>query len=343
MQIQNNSACNPHFEWNKIEPKIYSQGLSHTRLVYKSTFNADAPRWVAKLENCLQRDARLLSPLPHSDEIAYKIGKLFRWNTIPKTKILHELAPINNEKYQKYNQLMQYFLNENRQNKLPITFTFQSFMDGETLPNKGELKNQKPDLSSYQKTYLLDVILGKSDARGDNIIYNAITRELFEIDNEYIGSDGYASEGVLNDFNELKQETISEEILQNILSVDLEQLQHVSDKYKKRDDELIDLWRNEPLFKNYRAREALMNEKWGQIFENFRILKNSIQLLKNGDEVISLEKLEKLVKDAFCKIEETKRAAEHEALMKKFMAKANQKAQKALQSMDKRRQTMLYQ
>jgi len=99
--------------------------------------------------------------------------------------------------------MMRYFVENKIGKGGHFTISFQEYVEGETLTNKGEEKKELPNLGSYQKAFLLGMILGNMDARGDNVILDP-NGELVEIDNEYIGGDGYWSLGVLNDFSQLK-------------------------------------------------------------------------------------------------------------------------------------------
>jgi hypothetical protein len=247
---------------------------------------------VAKINTAQIRKIKADPPLPHAEEIVYKICKLFHWNTVPKTKILHEFSVLQDnstEKLQKYKKIMNGF----KCKQYPITFTFQAFVKGKTLPDKVTESTKVPNLSSYQKAYLLGCILGPFDARSDNVIFNRQTGELFEIDNEYIGREGYQSLGILNDFTSLKSEEISPEILNDVLNIELTQLAKIREKYKFRDENLIALWSQEPQPTRYDCNSKERDKCWSTIMENFKLLKVSILALRVKEGPITLEKLER--------------------------------------------------
>ena len=244
-------------------------------------------RLVAKLELGPLRLCKLELTLPHAEEIAYKICKIFHWNTIPKTKVLHQYSlPYENrvEKRQKYAELMKGFHCPN----YPITFTFQAFVEGKNIHGK----TLDPSLSSYQKAYLLGMVLGKFDAHGDNILFNEETREFFEIDNEYIGERNYAKNGVLNHYKELKQEEISPEMLDDLLNTSVTQFTKIQNKYNVRDVNLIALWANEPIQALFGYNDRARSNCWSRIMENFIFLKMGILTLRECKTPVTIENLE---------------------------------------------------
>ena len=148
------SAVN--YQWERKLPEYKNGVYSHQRVIFFSSPNL-AERWVAKIETALLRNARLSFSLPHAEEIAYKVCKMFGWNTVPKTKVVHA-SSIQNEKYTALIQSLGSL-------KRTGTFTFQIFKEGNTLPDKKPSSVVKPDLSSFVKAFLLDMVLGKNDAR----------------------------------------------------------------------------------------------------------------------------------------------------------------------------------
>lgn len=249
-------------------------------------------RTVAKLEVAPMRAHRLPLVLPHAEEIAYKICKMFRWNTIPKTKVIHQYSVTGKNlpaKLQKYAKLASGFNSRNH----PFTITFQAFVEGESIPWLKYPKNL--NLSSYQKAYLLGMVLGKYDARCDNVILNLGTRELFEIDNEYIGMRQYQDGGFLNNYKSMKTEEISPEILETILSVSNDQLTKIQDKYTARDNNLIAHWAHEsyPIFYGYM--NYVRKDCWNTIERNFNSLKFSIHDLRDCKMPVTIENLESTI------------------------------------------------
>jgi hypothetical protein len=267
-------------------------GPSHTRRVYISSKDSEAPRLVVKLDTLDIRNKKWLAVLPHADEIAYKIGKLFGWNTIPKTKTLHQYSYLPPDKAKKYYPLMEPFM----QRWYPITFTFQAFVEGETLPSYGDkAKKSNPALQQvpYQKAFLLGMILGKSDARGDNVIFNSKTGDLFEIDNEYFGSKwGYPSEGVLNEYGDLKKLEIPEELLRDVLRVEESQLRRIQDKYNKRDEQLAAHWLEEPITYAYGDLRKCTDAAWEAMVGNLVFVKQAIQALQKQKVPVTLLAIE---------------------------------------------------
>jgi hypothetical protein len=282
------------YQWCEKLPRYFMSKFDselkcgHTRKVFISTYDSSLPRFVAKIETAAMRDFKLDRALPHAEEIAYKICKLFHWTIVPKTKIVHQYAFFQEEptkKNQKYIELMNCF----KCDKYSLTFTFQAFVEGETLPDITEDKTPVPGLSSYQKAYLLGSALGKYDARGDNIILNPQSGELFEIDNEYIGEMGYESSGVLNRFKKSKNAEISPEILDDVLNIQPAQLTKIRDKYQVRDVNLILLWAEELKPANYSFQAA--DECWMTIMNNINYLQTRIRALREQKVKITIAKL----------------------------------------------------
>lgn len=280
---------------------IYDMGrkvaLSHSRSVFISSqvFGAQH-RWVAKLEIDEMRQHKKTF-FPHAEEIAYKIAKLLKWNSVPKTKILHQFSLEKpNDKYQKYSSLMPYFIDGNSTGH-PITFTFQAFIKGEPLPTYAELAartKKRPDIlpSSYQRAFLLDMILGKGDARGDNTMYNPETREIFEIDNEYLGSTNY--EGVLEAFTEFAGLEIEKGIQEDLLKVHPDQLLPIQTKYKERDADLLSHQTREPISIVIPDSERIAREKWSTFSDNLCCIQKAIQSLNKEGHPVTLEQVKRV-------------------------------------------------
>jgi hypothetical protein len=247
------------------------------------------PRLVAKIESSLKREEKLEVVLPHAEEISYKICKMFHWNTIPKTKVVHQYS-ISNEnqtkKLQKYAKLMKGFNSE----LYPRTVTFQAFVEGKIFPEFKE--SYGSNLPSFQKAFLLNMVLGKFDAKHLNTILNHQTYELFEIDNEYIGKTCYESKGTLNNYTQLKKEEIPPEILDNVLSISLTELTKIRDKYKVRDENLIAYWNKEPHPEPNDCGDFERNFCWQTIMENFIFLKMGIHALRESRTPVTIENLE---------------------------------------------------
>ena len=288
--------------WDFVHARpIYESGLhtgaTHTRNVYISSIIPNASRWVAKLETHELRN-RKGTFFPHADEVAYKIAKLFGWNTVPKTKILHQFSLEKpNAKDQKYYSLMRYFIDKNGTGGHPITFTFQAFVNGKTLPSYYEITDavkKKPDilLSSYQRAFLLDMILGKGDARGDNTMYNPETGEIFEVDNEYLGSIDY--EGILDAFMVPAHAEIEKGILKELFSVSLDQLAVIQTKYLKRNADLLSLQAREPFSLVIPTKtEGIVRNKWDAILDNLCCIQAAIHSLSEKGRPVTLAQVKK--------------------------------------------------
>lgn len=316
------------YQWHEKQPNVLNNKISHSRLVYIGLPSPSLPRWVAKIETPEIRNRRGQLFFPYAEEVAYKVCKLFHWDTIPKSKVLHQCDLQNLgcvEKINKYEPLIKSF------EKIygPKTFTFQLFVDGETLDNTTPQTTQMPDLSSFQKAYLLSMILGKYDDRGDNTIFDCKTRKLFGIDNEYIGLTEYRTTGILNCFKDLKKKEIDSHILADILKVTDVDLKHIQDKYHAKELKLIGLWFNEIIYEplnksasidiqssNLRYssessslgvaesddEEFAINDCWAAILNNFKFLKEEILCLKGRHEPITIKLLEKGVAAAHKKL-----------------------------------------
>jgi hypothetical protein len=293
--VQLNSDCG----WNIITPPSHPvKGKSfQTRTVYIGSPHTSAAGWVAKIETCDLRERRLTMVLNHAEEIAYKIGKLFGWTTIiPKTKILHQfsITPENAQKYQKYATLMAHFLKQDFKKEQPITFTFQAFLEGSTLRNLTEKEMASIDLASFQKAFLLDMILGNRDSRSDNIVCNS-KGEIAEIDCEYIAQSGYPN-GVLHKFKLLQQKEITKEILDTVLHVtddgNDDRLTQIRTKYKARDAHLLSLWKEEPISVVFCRNDGLKEDSWDFIFENFKAMKLALKELTKKNVPVTLYTLQ---------------------------------------------------
>ena len=283
------------YQWYEKRPRRYVNHMDGTvhyaqsRKVFIGESNS-LPRLVVKIEDAKMRGKKLELVLPHAEEIAYKICKMFHWNTVPKSKVLHQYSALYidpTRKLQKYIRLMAPFKNM----EYPCTFTFQAFVAGQILPDVVTSKTRDPNPSSYQKAYLLGMVLGKFDARGDNAIHNHQTGELFEIDNEYIGKEGYKDSGILNQFRKLKRQEVPLQILNDVLSTQMIQLAQIRDKYKLRDDCLITSWSTEPYPEFLDCGSKKRDEYWSRIMENLTFLKMSIHALRERKGPVTIEKL----------------------------------------------------
>ena len=320
----------PPVRWSTIPAKpIYNEmgyvvAYSHYRSVFISSSIPGAQhRWVAKLETAQVRSKKC-TYFPHAEEIAYKIAKkLLHWNTVPKTKILHQFSLENPiDKYQKYYSLMKYFMDTNYAANHPATFTFQTLVKGETLPSHADLAEgvkQKPDIlpSSYHRAILLSMILGKDDARGDNTMYDPQTREIFEIDNEYLGVTGYS--GILDVFTELANLGIEKEILENVLRIQPDQLAKIQTKYTARNAHLRSLQARE-LRPTIPASDRIVREKWGAIFDNLFCIQETIRSLCQKDRSVTIEQLKIDTELRLKALQEERSAKELEEQLKKEKA-----------------------
>ncbi len=149
--------------WEQIIPEkrgATGEGhLSHLREVYLS----HEQNCVVKISSSVDRKRKgSNNDWPHAEEIAYKINKLFSWNVIPKTKLMHGSELTNNleSKYEKYVDIQKSMVHREISKIAHFTFTFQTLVKGKTFPHHGR-KDQKIDSKSYQQAYLLGIILVK--------------------------------------------------------------------------------------------------------------------------------------------------------------------------------------
>jgi hypothetical protein len=280
--------------WTWIDRVNFEVNYSHTREVYTSGATP-LPRFVAKIETPYRRD-EIADKRPYADEFAYKVCKLFRWNTIPKTKVLHEssmLSEIPAPKLRKYSPLTRQFLGPTWRKNLPYTFTFQRFIEGCTLDEKKraswEIMKMLPDLHSFQKALLLTLLLGGQDSRDDNMMFNKETCEVFLIDNEHIGEKCTLCWSSLKSFSDLTSQEIPLEILDTFLLVTPDQLLQLRNKYEARDQELMALWANESPPTVFDEDDMkVLDKQLDNIDFNFCLLQEGIKSLRMKNAPVTL-------------------------------------------------------
>ncbi|MES2344720.1 MAG: hypothetical protein V4494_02120 [Chlamydiota bacterium] len=277
--------------WKKIIPESRgmpgSGSLSHLREVYLS----QQQKCVVKISSEVDRKRKgSNNSWPHAEEIAYKINKLFAWKVIPKTKIIHGSQLTNNTK-SKYVNIQNSMTLESLPNLDRLTFTFQSFIKGKTLPlhNTGYQKIQD---KSYQRAYLLNMILGKRDARADNTMYDSTNKEIFEVDNESLGLKNYSLKGVLRKFKKLQKKPIDLTILNDISKADIQSFTRIKEKYETKDLSLLNLWLAENS-DSTKASENEINLYWETIRTNFITLQSTIKTLQTTQKSFTIKQLEK--------------------------------------------------
>lgn len=265
-------ACTK-LEWSLIPAEERGR-----RTTYISQGEVDNTKWVAKVG--LPTEALLFL----AEEITYKISKLLSWKTIPKTKYLHQFVDLNG-KYKKYAHMTSALSGFDQH---PQGYTFQKFVNGCNLK---QYLNRSSDLPlcqmSYHRAFLLNVILGRKDAKRENTMlgyprgtewfYRA---EFFHIDNEEIGSkEGYPD--ALANFRELYEAKVDDYLLYEVLEIDTNKLIKVRDKYLDRTKELVLSWNQsaENLL-NLEEEIETFNTKISQIMQNIELLKSSIQSLR---------------------------------------------------------------
>lgn len=306
------------YNWNKKEPIFAFGHYSHSRIIYIGTPKEQKEaQWVVKIANSKIRRSRIELDLPHAEEVAYKVCKLFEWDVVPKSKVFHQesLCFLSSlKKTQKYVALstsFDFILGSK-------TYTFQTFVEGVPLSSFADGPSLDPDPISYQKIYLLGMILGNFDSRDDNIIYDPKTKKLFSVDNEYLGKRYYNYRGVLNRFDHLKQNEIDRSVLDTVCRVTPEMFDTIGQKYRIRGGHLLQLWDKErdtlpPNFErserqeiskqnHWRGdREAIaepddtltsIDNCWATIMKNFRILQREINIIRESGETITLANLE---------------------------------------------------
>jgi hypothetical protein len=252
------------------------------RKVYISKGEIENSRWVAKVHP--PAELNLLA-----EEIAYKINKALKWKTIPKTKCLHPFSDFSG-KHRRYAIMMRELLEFD---PLHQGYTFQKYVHGCTVKEYTYFKGRGCNLEiplnkrSYQKAYLLNLILGRWDTKPDNTMLNLSTGEFFEVDNELIGSN-YGSSFTLNDLPLVPQE-IEEDLLKEVLQLDVTK---VRNKYRIKICKFISSWNQHAKKKlnlNDAARE--LEILFSQILQNINALRCSIWSLKDKKMVISCENL----------------------------------------------------
>jgi hypothetical protein len=291
--------------------------MSHTRSIYISDPNPLGKRWVIKMKTYLTRSTMLggkpfSNRFPTTEEAAYEVVKLFgkRWKEIPKTRVFHQTQAGNS----KYSHLLKPFIIDT---EFPLTFAVQEYVNGKTLPDtedqRGwalwETTNPVISRASFFRCYCINLILGRRDLRGDNILHNPETGDFVEIDNESLGASAYDKRGVLNHFTALKSEAIFGEILEDILKANPEQLERLKQKYIKRDLELFKLWEGElsdknvsrikHLFKQPKCIPAMIKDlkkdqpiQWRIISSHLLCIQNTIRSLNEKGEPVSLNIIE---------------------------------------------------
>ncbi len=290
--------------------------VSHTRSIYISDPNPLRKRWVIKMKTFLTRSTQMgtkefSNRFPTTEEVAFEVCKhLFGWKVIPKTRVIYHTEAGNS----KYSHLLQPFLNDKG---FPLTFAVQEYVNGTTLPDKEDQRQwalwekTNPAIShdSFFRCYFVNLVLGRRDLRGDNIIHNPETGDFVEIDNESLGARAYDERGVLNHFTALKSEAVFGEILQDILKANPKKLEGMKKKYIKRDLELFKLWENEILDKNVSKVKSLFQQprcipamikdlksgrpiQWRIISSHLLCIQNTIRALTEKGEPVTLNKIE---------------------------------------------------
>ncbi len=282
----------PH--WTRIVANSKGHFVSHTREVMKSTIvpssceTAFPAGCVVKAGSESERRKKM-EGCAYSEEISYKICKLLKWNVIPKTKVIHGTKFFEEEvvqpKHQKYFDLFNSFWDGIKQGY--YTYTFTAFVEGNT-PVEDGFKTEKDGFQdSYQKTFLLDMLLGKQDAHAGNIIQNSSTGELFEIDNEYIGRS-YDSKGALRNLPSEMDKEINQDLLNVISSLKISDLLKIKTKYCEKALSLEETWN--------RSNERIiwMNiNLWLGVITNLYSMQKAI---KNSDSKLTIKQLEAKVK-----------------------------------------------
>lgn len=271
-----------NFNW-KLLPKTSGTNGFHTRDVFVIASSDRRNSWVAKLETCDTRDRKMEKAMPHIEEMAYKICKLFDWDTIPKTKLVHEFSASHKTPY---SDLISEFKSKNPETP-PYTFTFQRYISGKTVPQQPDYI----DLASYQRAILLDMILGKMDAKGENTMIDPKTGKIFEIDNEYLGNRDYNS-GVLNQWSNIKDQLIPNEIVKNILNVDEMRLKNIQSKYNQKDEQVRENWRKEAFYTVNVDVQKHTDQTWNTIASNLTLVRNILQDMVKDNELITVEKIQ---------------------------------------------------
>src|SRR5690242_9463611 len=98
------------YTWNKKEATLSHGCYLHSRIIYTGMpKDQEEVQYVAKIATPQIRRNRNEPDLPHAEEVAYKVCKLFNWDIVPKSKVLHEqnISFLSNlEKTQQYAALI---------------------------------------------------------------------------------------------------------------------------------------------------------------------------------------------------------------------------------------------
>lgn len=242
---------------------------------------------VVKLSTREERDNKRCY-WPHQEEIAYKIDKLFGWNIVPKTKVLHGSyfkTKVVKDKYFKFRAIIE---SGHFSCFEEPTFTIQSYRKGDTLDAIDE-RATKLSTDSYQKAYLLNMIFCKSDSNPGNTSYNVDIGQFTMFDNEFMGINHGNYGYDLDKFLSEKEKVISETLLSQVSSINLTSLVQIRKKYFSKDEELIELWRGEW---GGRRTHNQSESGWNQLLIHFHCLKAAIVQLKSRNEQVTLNTLQ---------------------------------------------------
>jgi hypothetical protein len=281
--------------WEKVD--VLKQGIfKMTGRASREVYMSREAGLVAKLDSCFRRKTRFVD-IPYAEQITSEIGKLFGWSEIPETVVIHE-TDYALPQYKKYQPLMQCFIQNGVKDKCPITFTFQSLVNGKTLPTeilqwpKWKNENLKVSTLSYHKAFLLVLLLAKNDAHGANSMLDPETGLIYEIDNEKIGCANYDINGVLHHFTALKSEIISKNILSDFLKVKPDVFVRLRNKYIKKDLHLSSLWAKEKIPHLYNKLENNLIEIWDGISLRLLTMQETCRSLMEKGEPVTLIKIE---------------------------------------------------
>ena len=205
-----------------------------------------------KLDSKMWRSEKNKPVVPYAEECASRIAQLLKWPEVPHTVVIHE-SQVDDVHCAYFKPLMHCFMNNGEMRGCPVTFTFQTLVEGTALPCEYDewlvWKNRRPAISyaSYQRAYLFAWLVGKGDGFFCNTLHNSKNGTFYEVDNEVIGESFYS--GVLHRFASVKLDPIEKCIYQSILDLDPEKLSELFKSYDKKNEQIIKLWKQENLNK----------------------------------------------------------------------------------------------
>jgi len=224
---------------------------------------------------------------PYAEPAASGVAQEFNWPEIPNTVMVYEGEY---ERYPEYQHLMLCFFHEPLKSIFPITFIFQSIVHGKILPFEAvqryewNLERPRISTSSYQRAFLLALLLGKEDAHGGNTMYDPETGSIYEVDNSSISGYRYSAVGALHYLTDLKAKPLDETVRQTFLAMSKTRLNAVLERYREKSLQLAAIWAKERYAKTY----CDLGGDIENIFDLVTMRFNFMQKLCQGEEAQTL-------------------------------------------------------